>query len=100
VSAPYAGGELVTKPFTFTGESLLLNFASSAAGGMEVELQTPDGHAIEGFSLSDCTEIIGDRIEHLVRWKNSSDLSSLSGKPIRMQIRMKDANLFSFRFAE
>jgi hypothetical protein len=100
VSAPYAGGEFVTKPFTFSGKSLLLNFASSAAGGMEVELQTPNGHAIEGFRVADCTEIIGDRIEHLVRWKNSSDLSPLSGKPIRLRIRMKDVNLFSFRFAE
>ncbi|MEO1844794.1 MAG: hypothetical protein ABGZ37_11010 [Akkermansiaceae bacterium] len=100
VNAPYTGGELVTKLFTFTGSTLSLNFASSAAGGMWVEIQGPDGKAIEGFSLQDCTEIIGDRLEHTVRWKGGTDVSALRGKPVRLRVRMKDADLYSFRFVE
>ena len=36
---PHAGGELITKPITFTGKKLTLNFATSAAGNVRVELQ-------------------------------------------------------------
>ncbi|MFV1967295.1 MAG: hypothetical protein ACC628_17845 [Pirellulaceae bacterium] len=98
VQAPYAGGEMVTKPLAFAGKRLTINFASSAGGGLHVELQTPDGKPIEGFAAGDCPEIIGDRIDHTVRWKRGDDLSQLAGKPIRLRITLKDADLFSIRF--
>ena len=37
-NAPYAGGEFLTKPLTFAGKELAINFATSAAGGVRVEL--------------------------------------------------------------
>jgi hypothetical protein len=46
VRAPYAGGELTTRPFTFTGKSLRVNFATSAAGGIRAELQDVAGNSI------------------------------------------------------
>ena len=51
VSAPYAGGEMITKPLTFTGDRLLINFATSAAGGVRVEIQDRDGCPEPGFAL-------------------------------------------------
>ena len=33
-------------------------------------------------------------------WKSGSDLSSLSGKPIRLRFVMGDADLYSFRFVD
>ena len=98
VQAPYAGGEIITKPLTFTGDRLTINYSTSAAGGMRVELQTPHGEAIEGFTLADCPEIIGDRIDHPVRWTQTADVSELAGKPVRLRITMKDADLFSIQF--
>jgi hypothetical protein len=53
VRAPYEGGELVTKPFTFEGNRLLLNFATSAAGGIRVEIQTAAGKPFPHFALED-----------------------------------------------
>ena len=44
--------------------------------------------------------MIGDRIDQAVAWKSGTDLSSLSGKTIRLRFRMQDANLFSLRFAD
>ncbi|MCB1088542.1 MAG: hypothetical protein KDM63_16010, partial [Verrucomicrobiae bacterium] len=41
--ADYNGGELVTKPLTFSGSRLSLNFSTSAAGGIRVEIQDADG---------------------------------------------------------
>ena len=98
VQAPYGGGELITKPLRFQGEALTLNFASSAAGGLRVEIQDEGGSPIEGFALADCAEIVGDRIDHLVRWKGDRDVNALSGKPVRLRFRMVDADLYSFRF--
>ncbi|MBP85544.1 MAG: hypothetical protein CMJ64_02325 [Planctomycetaceae bacterium] len=98
VQGPYKGGELVTKAFTFTGSKLSINYATSAAGGLFVEIQTPDGKTIEGFALKDCSEIIGDRIEHTVSWKQGSDVSALAGKPVRLRFALKDADLYSLQF--
>ena len=41
---------------------LTLNFSTSAAGGVRVELQAPDGQPIPGFALADCQEVFGDEI--------------------------------------
>ncbi len=99
VAGPFAGGELVTKSFTFQGSRLSVNMATSAAGGMLVEIQSPDGQPIKGFALQDCQEIIGDRIEHTVGWKSGADVSQLAGQPVRLRFQLKDADLYSFQFA-
>ncbi len=98
VNAPARGGELITKPIAFTGRKLLLNFSTSAAGNIYVEIQDIDGKVLPGYSLKDCREIFGDTIEREIHWKNGSDVSALAGKPIRLRFVLKDADLFSFRF--
>ena len=74
--APYAGGELVTKPLTFTGKELALNFATSAAGGIRVEIQDAAGKPLPGFALADAVETIGNETDRVVRWKAGSDVSA------------------------
>ncbi|MGB5872268.1 MAG: hypothetical protein WBH56_00935, partial [Bacteroidota bacterium] len=98
VQFPYEGGELITRPFTFDGEELEMNFASSAAGGVRVEIQKADGTPRPGYELNRCPEMIGDEIERIVVWKKGSDLGELAGKTIRLRFEMRDADLFSFRF--
>lgn len=98
VNAPAAGGELVTKPLTFDGNRLLLNFSTSAAGSVRVEIQDESGQAIEGFSLTDCAEIFGDAIERQVQWKGGPDVGRLAAKPVRLRFVLKDADLFAFGF--
>lgn len=93
-------GEVITKPFVFSGKSLTINFATSAGGGIQIEFQQPDGTPISAFTGEDCQEQIGNEIERVVRWKQGSDVSSLAGKPVRMRIVMQDADLYSFRFVE
>lgn len=98
IKAPYAGGELVTKPLTFTGSKLVLNYATSAAGSIWVELLDETGAPLAGFARTDCDEIVGDEIARVVTWKGSSDLAAHSGKPFSLRIVMKDADLYSLRF--
>ena len=98
IHAPAVNGELVTRPFTFEGESLSINFATSGAGSVWVELQDAQGQPLEGFTLADCPEIYGDAIDRVVTWKRGSDVSSLAGTPIRLRFVMNDADLYSIRF--
>lgn len=98
VEATAAGGELITKPLRFQGAKLLLNFSTSAAGSVQVEIQDPDGNALPGFALKDCPPVFGDAIERRTPWKPSSDLASLAGRPVRLRFVLSDANLYAFRF--
>ena len=97
--ADYAGGELVTRPLVFSGDRLTLNFATSAAGGIRVEIQDAEGRPIPGCTLADGVEAIGNELERVVRWKARHDVSSLAGRPVRLRLVMKDADLYAFRFA-
>ncbi len=95
--APLGGGALTTRPFRFAGSRLLLNISTSAGGGARVELQSPDGRPLEGFGLDDCTEIIGDDLAFPVRWRG--DVGALAGQAVRLHIVLRDADLYSYRFA-
>lgn len=98
INAPMKGGEIITRPITFTGKELLLNFATSAAGSIAVAIETPEGKSIPGFTAKDCPEIFGDALARPVHWKNGSDVSQLAGKPVRLKIKLKDADLYSLQF--
>lgn len=97
--APLSGGELITKPLTFTGTRLFINYATSAAGSVRIELQDAAGEPLKGLSLVDSEEMYGDSLEQRVSWKDGSDLASLVGQPIRLRISLRDADIYSFRFA-
>ena len=97
--ADYDGGEMITKPLIFAGATLLLNFATSAAGSVRVEIENEAGSPFPGFSLADCHEVVGNEIERDVAW-NGGNLAALSGKPVRLRFVVKDADLFAMRFAK
>jgi hypothetical protein len=99
VHAPYEGGEMLTRPLKFKGSQLLLNVATSAPGGVRVEVQDENSKPLSGFALDDCQEVIGNDIERAVTWKGG-DLSKLAGKTVRLRFVMKDAELYALRFGE
>lgn len=98
--APYAGGSVTTKPLTFSGRELVLNYSTSAAGSLKVELLDESGQPHPGFGAGDCDEIIGDEIARKVTWRGRSDLQALAGRIVRVRFLMKDASLYSLRFAD
>jgi hypothetical protein len=89
---------MVTKPVSFTGKSLEINYRTGAPGFVRVEIQDSSGNPIPGFALADCPEVIGDEITRIVAWKQGTDVSRLAGQPVRLRFVMKDADLFSLRF--
>ncbi len=98
-SAPMSGGEIVTKPIRFEGGNLAVNFETSGAGSLQVEIQDAEGNPLDGYTLADCPPIFGDRLAKIVRWKKAGgDVRPLVDKPIRLRFVLNDADLYSFRF--
>jgi hypothetical protein len=98
-SAGDQSGRLLTRPLIFAGNQLELNFDSSAAGSLRVEIQDAVGQPIDGFELQSCASIAGDSIQHVVAWKGDADVSMLAGRPVRLLFELRDTNLYSFRFS-
>ena len=93
LAAPYKGGEAITKPFTFSGSELEINYSTSAAGDIRFEMQDTNGKTLE-----ESETIIGNEIARSVQWKSGKTLKELIGKTVRLRIVMKDADLYSIRF--
>ncbi len=91
---------MVTKPLKFEGAQLGLNFSTSAAGGIRVEIHDEAGRPLLGYALDDCQEVIGDDIERVVRWKGGADVSSLAGRAVRLRFVIKDADVFALKFGK
>ena len=98
VRAPLAGGEMTTRLIRFSGSRLVLNYSTSAAGSIRVEIQDETGEPVPGFSLRDSRELFGDSVEQAVSWERNTDLGSLSGRNVRLRFLLKDADLYALRF--
>jgi hypothetical protein len=98
VSSPFYGGELITRPLNFDGNQLKLNFATSAAGTLKVEIQTAAGRPIEGFTLEDADETFGNELDRTVSWGGSADVGRLAGQAVRLRFTLSDADLYAFKF--
>ncbi len=106
--ADYQGGEVITKPFIYEGEKLILNFSTSAFGSIQVEVQDPSGNPFPGLTLAESPLIFGDEVAYPVTWQRKEGegrwpgkgpaLKRHSGRPVRLRFVMKDADLYSLRF--
>jgi hypothetical protein len=98
IRAPRSGGELITKPLTFTGKTLQVNFATAAAGSLKLEIQDAAGKPLPGYSLADSEDHFGDSTARTLQWKTGSDLSPLAGRPVKLRFVLQDADLYSIKF--
>lgn len=99
----YAGeqpGEVLTRPLIFSGNRLVVNYATAAVGLLQIEICDEQGAPIKNYALADCEVLFGNEIEHVMTWKRKSDIGHLAGKPVRLRIRLDAADLYSLRFME
>jgi|APSaa5957512622_1039677.scaffolds.fasta_scaffold12455_2 hypothetical protein len=92
--ATLSGGELLTKPLTFDGTHMLVNYSTSAAGNIYIEIldagkQTPLAHS---------EVIYGDDVGQRVPWEDGAVIEKLANRPVRLRFELKDADLYSFQF--
>jgi hypothetical protein len=91
-------GEMLTRPLRFAGSQLSINYSTSAGGSLRVEIQDVDGEPVSGFALADCRTQVGDTIDQIVRWGRDADVSSVTGRPVRLRFVLQDADLFAIQF--
>jgi hypothetical protein len=94
------GGEFTTRPLVPGGRRLVLNYATSAAGAVQVEVQDENGRPLPGYALADMVPLFGDELDAVVGWKAGATLPALNGQPVRLRFVLQDADLFALRFAE
>jgi hypothetical protein len=99
IHAGYRGGELITRPIVYDGDALELNYSTSAAGGVRLEVQDAAGAPLPGFALADSAELIGNEIDRAFPLRAAQSLAAHRGKPVRLRFALKDADLYGFRFA-
>lgn len=87
--AGYAEKRLATLPFIFDGNTLSLNFSTSARGYVYVTLRSPD------CPMVSC-ELFGDALERRVTF--DGDLAALAGREVVMELALRDADVFAFQF--
>ena len=92
-----AGDTLLTRPLTFIGDRLVLNFTTAEKGSLRVEVQGEDGKPLKGLSLADCQPPKGDQVDQPVRWRGGS-LKGIAGTPVRLLFELQGADLYSLRF--
>ena len=100
IRASFAGGEFLTRPLEFTGNTLEINYSTSAVGSIRVGVQDVMGRSLPGLAVEDSAEIFGDEIAGTVRWNSSARLSDVAGQAVRLRFVMKDADLYSLRFRD
>lgn len=90
--AKYPISKIVTKPFTFDGSKLSVNFSTSAVGFITIKI-IGESKELNSF------EIFGDHPERAVYFREG-ELRDLAGEKVQFEITMRDANLFSFMFSD
>lgn len=93
-------GELLTHPLRFKGQTLVINYATSAGGSLRAEIQDAAGNPLPGFLLTECRNLVGDTVEQTMQWSQDADLAVLVGKPVRLRFVMQEADLFSLQFRD
>ncbi len=98
LNAGITPGQWTTRPLLFSGNQLVLNYATSAAGSLRVEVQDEAGTPLPGFGLDEFDELYGDELDAVAHWNGNADLSDLQGRPIRLRFTMQEADVFALRF--
>lgn len=89
---------LLTEKLTFDGKYLFVNAdVQNKKAELVVEVLDADGTPIPGYTKKECIALKKmDSTKQMVTWKNSKDLSALSGKTLRLKFYVTNGDLYSF----
>ncbi|MBQ8509107.1 MAG: hypothetical protein IJ493_04285 [Clostridia bacterium] len=89
--AGFEGGEVLTKPLTFDGGRMSVNFETSALGYLQIDICDENGEPLEGYSTG---RLFGNTTARPCDFAKS--LAALSGQAVRLKVSMKDCEFYSF----
>jgi hypothetical protein len=92
---PRGGGVVVTRQLRWPGGDLVIN-ADATAGEMCFRVSDSHRRPIAGYDYDGCATFAADSVAHTVRWGERS-LDALAGEVIRLEIALRDADLYTVR---
>ena len=91
-------GLLETKTLVPQAGHLRLNVRTTRHTSVRVQLlHGLTLNPLPGYTFDDAVSISGDHLFAPVRWKNHEDIAEWIGKPVRVEIEMREAELFAVR---
>ncbi|MEQ9408855.1 MAG: hypothetical protein RIK87_14055 [Fuerstiella sp.] len=93
-------GDVLTRPLTFSGRSLQLNYRCRPGGSLRVEICDAGGRPLKGFGRGDVTPLTGDSTAAEVTWDDDAGLQELAGSTVRLRFVLQDADLFALQFMD
>ncbi len=92
---PARGGVLATRKIRWPGGKLLVN-ADAHEGELRIRISDEQRKVLPGFDYDDCKTFRGDSTEQEITWGDNS-IESLTGQVIRLEIFLRDADIYTFR---
>ena len=107
-TSPHREGIIVTRPFFPEGNRLVINAKVETGGYIEVEVTDAAGKVLPGFSRKECDTFTGDKVRHLVTWRERPDAEFIKYAPqdaywpgyYKLNFYMRKASLYSFQFTD
>ncbi|MDR2441459.1 MAG: hypothetical protein LBE12_19025 [Planctomycetaceae bacterium] len=88
-------GVLTTRPVIFNGKFPFVN-VDTQNGELAVEILDEKGQTIPAFGKDRCVMIKGDFVKQPLQWTGSTDLATLTGKPVRFRFFLSKGHLYAF----
>ncbi len=85
-------GQITTKPIDLDGISSLSVNSNAEGGSVRIELLTPDGYRIEGFTKDESIPITSDTLAEEIAWKGNPKLPT---GPHLLRIHLERAEVFA-----
>ena len=92
---PKGGGVICTRTLRWPGGRLLVN-VDAAGGELKARVSDEQRKPVQGFDYDDCTPFTADSLAHDITWQEHS-IEELTGKVIRLEFYLRDADLYTFR---
>jgi len=93
-------GMIRTKTVVPQGGDMTINVRTNASGHVKVAvLDEGSGKPIPNFTFEDSIAVTGDHLFAKVRWRDRENLDELKGKPVLVEVRVREGSLYALRFA-
>jgi len=97
-------GLIKTKTVVSQGGELTMNVRTTPTGYVKVVVldATPNadtfGKPLPNYTFEDAIPVTGDEIFGRAQWRNRNNLDELKGKPIMLEVHVREGELYALRF--
>jgi len=91
-------GLIRTKALIPEGDEITLNVRTTRSGFAKVQvLDAGNFQPIPGYTLADAVPVTGDYLFAKARWKEHDNIAELKGKPIILDVQVREGELYAVR---